>query len=197
MQEAFYDACTEKNADVVRALLADPRVHPAARDNEAIRWAADSGYAEAVRALLADPRVNPAADDNYAILRAALNGHAEVVRVLLADPRVNPAAQDNEAIRWAVFNDHAEVVRALLADPRVDGSNAIPRSTPACARVLASDARCGIEVNYSLFQKHHPEITREYDAVIDQCYAMAWLAKQEITWSDMVEPMAKRLKSSV
>jgi hypothetical protein len=120
MQEAFYDACTENNAETVRALLAEPRVNPATQDNQAIRCTAFFGHAEVVRALLADHRVNPAARDNEAIRWAAFFDRAEVVRVLLADPRVNPAAQINEAIRRAANSGHAEVVRVLLADPRVN-----------------------------------------------------------------------------
>jgi ankyrin repeat protein len=200
MQEELYSACKNGHAEVVRAALADPRVNPTAQNNEAIRWAALFGHAEVVRALLADPRVNPTAQNNEAIRWAAGNGHAVVVRLFLADPRVNPTAQDNFAIIGAALRGHAEVVRLLLPDPRVnpaaDDNKAIKNAKPSCARVFASDARCGIEVNYRLFQKHHPAIAREYDAVIDQCYAMAWLAKQEITWSDMVEPMLKRLKAS-
>ena len=67
---------------MVRALLQDPRVDPAAGDNYAIRNAARRGHTEAVRVLLQDPRVDPAAANNEAIRHAVLYEHAEVVRVL-------------------------------------------------------------------------------------------------------------------
>jgi len=75
-------------------------------------------------------------------------------------------------------------------DPRV----AIRESTPACARIIASDARGGIEQYYDLFETYHPDIARDYRARLCQCYALAWVATQECSWIDAVEPVVKRLK---
>jgi len=75
-------------------------------------------------------------------------------------------------------------------DPRV----AIQNSTSECARIIASVARGGIEQYYDLFEKHHPDIAREYQARLRQCYALAWVATQECSWIDVVEPVVKRLK---
>jgi hypothetical protein len=191
MQKVFAKAVLEGRTEVVRALLADPRVDPAADNNEAIRMAAWRGHAEVVRALLADPRVDPGVNDNDALRTASLYGFAEVVRALLADPRVDPVAKNNKAIRVASFYGRTEVVRALLADPRVDPVVAILQSSPACARIIASDC---IEQHYDLFQKFHPAIVQEYEARLRQCYAVAWVATQECSWIDVVEPVVKRLK---
>ncbi len=57
----------------------DARVDPAAADNYALRFAAQSGHNAAVDRLLQDERVDPAAKDNYAICVAAGKGHAAVV----------------------------------------------------------------------------------------------------------------------
>ena len=164
---------------------------------EVFSKAAREGDAQNVRALLADPRVDPADHNDYAIQSASANGHAEVVRALLADPRANPAANDNYAIQRASFFGHAEVVRVLLADPRVNPRGAIPKSTKECARIIATDdIRRGIEQYYELFKRFHPDIAREYQAQarLRQCYAVAWIATQECSWIDLVEPVSKRLK---
>jgi hypothetical protein len=117
-------AARNVQTEVVRLLLAHPRVNPAAIDNEAIRWAAHNPCTDVVRLLLADPRVNPAARDNEAIRTAASGGHTDVVRLLLADPRVNPAALDNEAIRTAASGGHTELVRLLSQSLGVDPAGA-------------------------------------------------------------------------
>ena len=49
------------HGEVVRRLLADPRVDPAADANQAIKYAAAYCYAGVAALLLADPRVDPEA----------------------------------------------------------------------------------------------------------------------------------------
>ena len=119
LQGLFGWATKNGHIEVVKVLLNDSRVNPAADTNYAIRLTAANGHVEVVKVLLADPRVDPTADGNYAIRWAARNGHTEVVKVLLNDSRVNPADDNNYAIRWAAKNGHLEVVKVLLADPRV------------------------------------------------------------------------------
>jgi ankyrin repeat protein len=53
------------NVELVKKILKSG-VDPAARDNYAIKWAADNGHTEIVKLLLGDSRVDPAAKDNYA-----------------------------------------------------------------------------------------------------------------------------------
>jgi hypothetical protein len=74
----------------------------------------------------------------------------------------------------------------------VDPRDAIRKSKTGCARIIASNG--GIEQNYDLFEKYHPDIVREYEARLRQCYAVAWVATQECGWIDVVEPVVKRLK---
>jgi hypothetical protein len=119
LDAALHGACKNGHSAVVKLLLADARVDPAARDNQAIQLVSQNGHATVVELLLADPRVGPAAGDNDSIRLASHNGHATVVRRLLADPRVDPAADDNKAIRFASQNGHVTVVELLMADPRV------------------------------------------------------------------------------
>jgi hypothetical protein len=111
--------------EIVRILLADKRVNPAADNNLAIKAAE---HVEIVRMLLADKRVNPAADNNRAIREASRCGHVDVVSLLLADKRVNPADCNNYAIKWAHFNNYYEVVQLLKKDERVNPENLNPFS---------------------------------------------------------------------
>jgi hypothetical protein len=108
--------------EVVKLLLADPRVDPSDYNNIAIQAASKNGQLEVVRLLLSHPRVNPSDYGNDAIKVAFLTGHLEVVRLLLSDRRMDPSVDDNLAIRWASKNGHLEFVKLLLSHPRVDPS---------------------------------------------------------------------------
>ncbi len=94
---AMFTACYMGYHQIVALLLADPRVDPAANDdNIAIQIASMRGHDKVVILLLADPRVDPSALDNKAIRVACENGHREVVALLLADSRVDPSAYYNQ-----------------------------------------------------------------------------------------------------
>ena len=81
--------------DIVRLLLADPRINPAENNNEAIRGASTSGHVDVVRLLLANPRVNPTDDNNYSIHWASRHEYIGVVRLLLTDERVIESLPEN------------------------------------------------------------------------------------------------------
>jgi len=147
--------------------------------------------------LLADARVDPSVRNNEPIRHAARSGHADVTRLLLSHHKVDPSALNNNAIfeaaRWA----HTAAVKILLTDQRIDARRAIVSANIKCARVLAADERWGIESKRHLYARYHPQLVQEYDATLSQCYTMAFVAKQLPTWSDMVEPVAKRLKKGM
>ena len=111
---AIREASRNGHTEVVKLLLADPKVDPSASNNDAIRWASQNGHTEVVKLLLTDHRVDPATWNNEPIRYASQNGHAEVVKLLLADPRVDPSAENNYAIKLATRNGHSEVVKLLL-----------------------------------------------------------------------------------
>jgi ankyrin repeat protein len=145
----FRHACDRGYVHVVRLLLADPRVDPAARGNHAILRSSKNGRADVVRLLLADGRADPAAHYNYAIHLSSKNGHTEVVRLLLADGRADPSADNNIAICESSARGHADVVRLLLGDARVDPTAhnnyairaAIERNHAHIVRLLLADRR--------------------------------------------------------
>ena len=94
--EMFLEAVKQENIFLIKRLLADPNVDPAADDNFAIRWAAENGCTEIVKLLLADPRVDPVAENNKPIKWAANWKQIEVVKLLLADPRVRKDLSQEE-----------------------------------------------------------------------------------------------------
>jgi ankyrin repeat protein len=114
------NACKDGHVDVVKLLLNNDRVDPAADDNDAIQWACRNGHEKVVELLLADGRADPAADNNFAIYWACREGHDKVVKLLVADGRVDPAADNNMAIHWACRKGYDKVVKLLLADGRAD-----------------------------------------------------------------------------
>jgi hypothetical protein len=107
-------------ADVVKLLLADPRVDPAADDNAAILSASYNGHVSVVKLLLADSRADPRSPLGSATSGATSGGHASVVKLLLADPRVDPSVgQPVPPLQHASELGHIKIVRMFLADPRV------------------------------------------------------------------------------
>ena len=65
-------AAENGHIEIVKLLLNDKRVNPAANMDQAIGSAAANGHIEIVKlTLLADKRVNPADNNNYALRLAA------------------------------------------------------------------------------------------------------------------------------
>ncbi len=85
----FQSVLSHNYVEIVKLLLADPRIDPGYADNICIKEASQHGFVEIVKALLADPRVDPSANHNRALEYAMENEHHEIVILLLADPRVN------------------------------------------------------------------------------------------------------------
>lgn len=111
-------AVENAHTNVIRVLLGDERVDPAANGNAAIREACRYGNVATVRILLSDERVNPADNNNAALRKACRYGNVATVRILLEDERVDPTANNNAALRKACKYNNAEVVRLLLACAR-------------------------------------------------------------------------------
>ncbi len=128
LNKIFQNGSVYGSLKVVRFLLKDKRVDPAADDNEAIVAASFKGELGIVRLLLKDKRVDPSARDNGPMVEASTHGHLGVMRLLFDDGRVDPAARRNMAISEASSNGQLEAVRILLAkgvDPSVGVFKAI------------------------------------------------------------------------
>ncbi len=129
------------NTEIVRILLEDQRLNPAARNNDSIREASHCGHTEVVRLLLNDPRgetkvsrgtkypvdPNDIGDNENIIISASTYDNIELIILLLTDGRVNPSADNNYLIKWASKKNHAEIVRLLLNDSR--GETKVSRGT--------------------------------------------------------------------
>ena len=105
--------------ELIKILLADSRVSPDAKNNQALRTACVHGRIETVKLLLADLRVDPNAGTDPCIVSAAQSGHLAIVKLLLAHPKVDPTCNQCRPIRYAAVQNHKEVVLLLLTDPRI------------------------------------------------------------------------------
>jgi hypothetical protein len=68
--------------DAVRALLANPRTDPTARNHYALRCSVEFGHADVVHALMDDGRVDPTAIDGGTLVRTCENGHSRVLELV-------------------------------------------------------------------------------------------------------------------
>jgi Ca2+-transporting ATPase len=75
--------------EIVKELMFDTTINPAADENLALRWACANGHVEIVKQLLTDSRVDPLCCGNRPMKLASKYGHGEIVRVLLASNTSN------------------------------------------------------------------------------------------------------------
>ncbi|ARM32331.1 ankyrin repeat domain-containing protein [Legionella longbeachae] len=101
--EGFQLAAQLGNIQLVKHLLNDSRVNPAAYSREAIEWA-----------------VNPSRTTNQALQLAVIHGHFDVVEVLLLDPRIDPANVNSIVIEHAARYNRVPILKRLLEDERID-----------------------------------------------------------------------------
>lgn len=118
-----------QNAEIVRILLADPRLNPVVDDVNYINWSIlhhilSNNY-KIVRVLLEDPRSTPADIfiQGNMFLCAVYLGHLEVLRVLLQDPRISPVLpasehSKNPLLLLAVRRGNVNIVEELIRDGR-------------------------------------------------------------------------------
>jgi len=122
---AIQSASSYGHIEIVKLLLADPRVDPSVYDNWAIRLSSSYGHYGVVKLLLSDPRVDPSVKDNWAIRSASSYGHIEVVKLLLTDPRVDWRVID-EKMKIKLIKDSDVKLKEELKDSLL----AINRITP-------------------------------------------------------------------
>jgi hypothetical protein len=90
LNHCFNRAFNGEHLEVLKLLLADPRVHPQRYHNVLIGPAAD-GDVEIVKLLLSCPRVDPSINNDETLKVTILYDQVETMMLLLADPRVDPA----------------------------------------------------------------------------------------------------------
>ena len=97
--EPIQNACQQGDAELVKLLLADPKVNPGDNTKSGKRYKTD--------------------ETNFCIRRAAKEGHLEVVKLLLNDKRVNPASKGNWALAAALSNENLKMCQLLLTNQKV------------------------------------------------------------------------------
>lgn len=118
---ALVDAADQGHAETVLALLADPRVDPAASAYNAWRHAIYGNHLPVTERMLADGRINPSVLNNIAIQTCIHRGqiYREMFQLLLRDPRLT--SEDLRiALRAALWEkDGGSYVQELMNDYRV------------------------------------------------------------------------------
>jgi len=100
--EPIQKACERGDVEIVKLLLAHPKVDPVCNTTDGKRYGSD--------------------ETNYCIRRAAKAGHIEVVKLLLKDKRVNPASRGNWALAQCLAKGDLEMCQLLLTDQTVRNS---------------------------------------------------------------------------
>lgn len=193
---SLVEAVDQNDVVSVAKLLLCQTVDPSWNHNAALLCATMNGNAEIVKRLLEDPRVDPNDRNGFIVQEAIRHRDINVSLALVAHPRTDVTIDDQGAIFWAADYDVSEVVRVLLEDPRVNAMGAVEHAKGKSMRIMAAHDVWGIRNHRALYEKWHPLIVEEYDAMLSRSYTMAFVAKQLPTWSDTVEPVAKRLKAS-
>jgi hypothetical protein len=184
-------ACTGNVAAVKRILASAQEIHP-----EGAAWiAVANGDVAVVSALISDPRFRTSSNANLLIRDAANYNYVSMIEMLLADHRFDPADYENAAVECAAHRGHLEAMCVLLKDPRVNPLGTIPRASSRAVRLLAVHPTWGIHANRHLYVRYRPAVVKAYDTMIAQCMSMAWLAKQQRIWQDMVEPLTYWLRA--
>lgn len=106
---------------IVKLLLADESVNPAAQKNKPLNTACESGFLQIAELLLLDKRVNPTGNGD-AIIRACERNYVNVVQAILAKKGVDVSASNYKVIKTALRsgNKTAEICLLLLNREEVD-----------------------------------------------------------------------------
>jgi hypothetical protein len=120
-----YNTITEvptNQSIIVKLLLSDSRINPAARNNKAIFKSVERIHYDTFDILMNDNRIDPSDDDNETFINAVCYNNIYAVKRLLNDPRVDPTDQHNRALSLAVERLHYKILELLLSDPRINPS---------------------------------------------------------------------------
>ncbi|KAJ3026855.1 UNVERIFIED_CONTAM: hypothetical protein HDU68_004947 [Siphonaria sp. JEL0065] len=132
-------SCALGYKEVVRKLLAHPKVNPADDDNSGMFYAASEGQTEIVSMLLADPRVNAAAGENQPLMVAMEEAKMEVVKLLLEDSNVRKGLNIHQCgfcLYWSARHGSAEFCSLFLKgiNRRYEGRQYVDRALQAAEK---------------------------------------------------------------
>jgi ankyrin repeat protein len=181
-QYALGSACHYGNTELVRLLLADPRVDPRVdpfQDDDTVfieaplTDACENGHTEVVRLLLADSRIDPSADEQVAFRSACAKGQTEIVRLLLTDPRVVP--DHPEALDSVCEKGYTEILRIMLAYPSEELSEyaedalqvACEKGHTEILRLLLEDPRFNPNITEEKADILRTNVTIQFDTIVN------------------------------
>ncbi|CDZ76381.1 Defects in Rab1 recruitment protein A [Legionella massiliensis] len=129
-----YAIAMNKNPEIIKILLDDPRIDPNVKGpggNTPLYDAITNNNPKVIKMLLDDPRVDPnvKSADGYIPLYDAIfiNKNPEVIKLVLDNPRVDPniKSPDGDTVLYeAIFlNRDPEIIKMLLENPRIDLNN--------------------------------------------------------------------------
>jgi ankyrin repeat protein len=147
--DAVIRASANGHSEVVKLLLEDERVDPAARDQEALCAACSISHDEYKSDDEAGDSDKNTGPDDCATQERHHKGATEIVRLLLQDYRVDPGVNENMPLGQACREGHTEIVKLLLAhdgvDPAGDGNYAVIAAAMSghteIVRLLLADPR--------------------------------------------------------
>ena len=120
---ALTEACAGGQLDVVKVLLADCHVNPAAGDNQAVTASSQREDTQVFNLLMADERVTPTIGT---MKKAITSKNMAVLELLLTDRRVDPFANENWAIKFIIHEEVSHLfIKAFLMDDRVKPETAV------------------------------------------------------------------------
>lgn len=119
---SYKDTSTHNRFEIVKLLLAHPKVDPSNNDNDLIVRMCINNQVEILKLLLAHPKINPAHVNthNALINIACFRGYTEIVRILLADGRVDPTINKNSPIKKALEGGYNDIVYILFNDDHIN-----------------------------------------------------------------------------
>jgi ankyrin repeat protein len=112
--QALKNACMKGYEEILKLILADPRVDPSVSDNVALLLACKGGHAHIVELLLQDSRIDPCLNRNEALLNAITCNQWQVVKVLIEDGRIDPLLDDCKCIQITAAMGNADLLIFLL-----------------------------------------------------------------------------------
>ncbi len=128
-------AINKNQLEMVRVLLADPKIDPCCNQNEPLRTAVITGNLKISKILIEDPRVKVCGQNRHMLIRLAVSKcSVKMVKLILQFPEVDPAGVVEDptitnakkltvnptTFDIAVSKGSLEIIQLLLADERTN-----------------------------------------------------------------------------
>lgn len=162
LTDCFSTAVTHNHPEVVKLLIADPRVEmdETSQNYNMLIHASGYGHVEVVRVLLEDGRIDPINAENGALSAAIRNGHPKVMELLLSDRRVRESNLFNVLYIAICIPCGVEHTKMLLDSGRFDNQVQILGALHVSTERLQGDRL----TQMLAMLLSHPKMRKEIDA---------------------------------